>query len=182
MKPTNKICRSCGELKDIDAYCKDSASPDKHRHVCRECASISNKAYRRSHHYELHSKRSERRRANPEENRRRKRAGYSPEKRKEYDRKYCAENREKREAKNLVNNAILRGALVRPSRCEACHEQIKPEAHHENYEKPFDVIWLCSSCHKRRHAGHFSLIGTWPQTQTRRMNDDAGFHDRKLDR
>lgn len=28
----------------------------------------------------------------------------------------------------------------------------KTNAHHEDYSKPFDIIWLCSACHNRLHA------------------------------
>jgi hypothetical protein len=26
-------------------------------------------------------------------------------------------------------------------------------AHHEDYDKPCDIIWLCERCHRRRHIG-----------------------------
>jgi hypothetical protein len=24
-------------------------------------------------------------------------------------------------------------------------------AHHEDYDKPLEVVWLCQPCHKQRH-------------------------------
>ena len=29
---------------------------------------------------------------------------------------------------------------------------MKVIAHHEDYDKPLDVMWLCRSCHVKRHA------------------------------
>jgi len=26
------------------------------------------------------------------------------------------------------------------------------EAHHDDYSKPLDIQWMCTSCHKRHHA------------------------------
>ncbi len=55
-----------------------------------------------------------------------------------------------------MHRAIRRGELVRPSACEKCQEPARPEigqrgritAHHEDYTKPLEVIWLCHECHK----------------------------------
>lgn len=42
------------------------------------------------------------------------------------------------------------GVLV-PQPCETCGNA-KSEAHHPDYEKPGQVIWLCRRCHKSHHA------------------------------
>lgn len=43
--------------------------------------------------------------------------------------------------------AVKDGTLLKPKKCEVCTE-IKPlQGHHEDYSKPLEVIWLCSSCH-----------------------------------
>lgn len=50
-------------------------------------------------------------------------------------------------ARAKVRYSILKGITIKPKKCEVC-EQIKPlQAHHEDYEKPLEVIFLCYSCH-----------------------------------
>jgi ribosomal protein S27AE len=53
------------------------------------------------------------------------------------------------ECHNAVARAIKNGSLD-PTPCVRCGE-IKSLAHHEDYDKPLDVMWLCQSCHKQRH-------------------------------
>lgn len=55
----------------------------------------------------------------------------------------------KRQAAMAVRNAKISGALV-PMPCVECGQ--KGEAHHEDYAKPLDVIWLCRFHHRRRDA------------------------------
>lgn len=55
-------------------------------------------------------------------------------------------------AHSAVNNAVRDGRLSKPSECEWCgdaHKRI--HGHHEDYDKPLDVIWLCPPCHKKAH-------------------------------
>lgn len=52
----------------------------------------------------------------------------------------------------LVRAAIKGGVLVRPDACEVCqnpHSQI--EAHHDDYNKPLEVIFMCGCCHQQHH-------------------------------
>lgn len=58
-------------------------------------------------------------------------------------------NLEKRAAHILVGNAVRSGKLRRQP-CAACNA-INTQAHHEDYSRPLDVIWLCAECHMRRH-------------------------------
>ena len=57
----------------------------------------------------------------------------------------------KHRAARHVNNATQRGKLVRPDRCSECGRACHPDAHHEDYAKPLEVVWLCRSCHMARH-------------------------------
>ena len=71
--------------------------------------------------------------------------------RKEYMRlymyKYRAKNKDKIKARNTVNNAINRGKLKRG----VCRCGGVAQAHHKDYRKPFDIEWLCPTCHYLHH-------------------------------
>lgn len=44
------------------------------------------------------------------------------------------------------------GAISKPKRCQGCgrnESESRLGAHHYDYTRPLDVIWLCKVCHKR---------------------------------
>lgn len=53
-------------------------------------------------------------------------------------------------AHNAVNNAVRDGRLFKEP-CAICGEA-EVHAHHRDYSKPLDVVWLCAKCHHRLHA------------------------------
>jgi ribosomal protein S27AE len=60
-----------------------------------------------------------------------------------------AEDRRRVAAHNAVSRAIKLGTLSRIP-CIRCGDA-NSLAHHEDYDKPLDVMWLCQICHKQRH-------------------------------
>ena len=52
-------------------------------------------------------------------------------------------------AHRAVEKAIRNGILKRQPCAECDHQQA--EAHHADYSKPLAVVWLCRSCHRRKH-------------------------------
>jgi hypothetical protein len=52
-------------------------------------------------------------------------------------------------ARTKVQYALQRGLLVRLA-CQICGWQ-KAQAHHEDYSRPLDVIWLCPQHHVQLH-------------------------------
>jgi hypothetical protein len=52
-------------------------------------------------------------------------------------------------AHKLVMQALANGKLVRES-CVVCG-LAKTHAHHEDYSKPLEVVWLCQKHHKEHH-------------------------------
>jgi hypothetical protein len=65
-------------------------------------------------------------------------------------------------AQNLLEQALEGGKILRPDVCEQCGKQPKPfkdgrtaiQGHHDDYNKPLDVRWLCQPCHHEWHRQH----------------------------
>ena len=57
---------------------------------------------------------------------------------------------ERARAHGMVALAVRRGNLVREP-CRVCGDA-RAVAHHDDYAKPLDVIWLCNKHHRARHA------------------------------
>lgn len=45
---------------------------------------------------------------------------------------------------------IKRGLLIKYP-CEVCHTTEKVEAHHDDYNKTYDIRWLCFKHHREHH-------------------------------
>jgi len=65
---------------------------------------------------------------------------------------YAKKNRHKLRAKGKLNYHLSVGNVKRPIACQKCGEEKKLDAHHSDYDKPLDVIWLCRRCHMERHV------------------------------
>jgi len=60
------------------------------------------------------------------------------------------EYRRKKTARIKVKTAITRGNLTRQA-CEVCAAW-PAEAHHDDYDRPLDVRWLCATHHREHHV------------------------------
>ena len=77
----------------------------------------------------------------------------------EYSRKrYHLMDENRRKARYYVRNAIRNGRLVRSDNCELCgsldngsYRSYIEAHHHKGYDREhwLDVIWLCTTCHKK---------------------------------
>jgi len=55
----------------------------------------------------------------------------------------------KAKARGRLSKRIQRGASMKKEPCDACGKEAG--AHHHNYEKPLDVVWLCKEHHAMMH-------------------------------
>ena len=74
--------------------------------------------------------------------------GITPAERK---REYRKQNPDKDRANQIVRIEKKHGRLV-PQPCEVCGKE-KVDAHHEDYSKPLEVVWLCKKHHRQLHIG-----------------------------
>lgn len=84
-----------------------------------------------------------------------------------YRNRWAKNNREKHHAHKVVEYALKSGSLIRQP-CERCGSP-KSQAHHEDYSKPREVMWLCPKHHHERHreiSGGTGLPGPLPDKLT----------------
>jgi len=53
--------------------------------------------------------------------------------------------------RNKVKTALKNDRLFKKHRCENCDSSNQVEAHHWDYNKPLEVVWLCHRCHCKVH-------------------------------
>lgn len=58
----------------------------------------------------------------------------------------------KKRSRSAFERAVKYGFIKRPSQCERCLKECKPDGHHEDYNKPLEVQWLCKICHFQAHG------------------------------
>ena len=88
----------------------------------------------------------------------------NPERQRAYRRKssttWRRANPEKIRAQNTLYDAVKQGKLKRPKFCQLCLGPCKAQAHHEDYTKRLEVVWLCAFCHKHIHQSSPKRINT----------------------
>lgn len=60
-------------------------------------------------------------------------------------------------ATRRLERSIARGLMIRPKSCSVCGCDGKINGHHDDYNKPLSVRWLCSSCHADWHSKHIPV-------------------------
>lgn len=140
-------CKGCGLEKDPSDFYKSNKSN------CKECVKVSVRLNRESKSEQY--KEYERSRASlPHRVKARKdysltEAGKEAGSRAKL--KYIEQNPKKRRVHIITGNAIRDGILIK-GLCDVCSTDVNIVAHHCDYDKPLDVMWLCSKHHNDWHA------------------------------
>lgn len=146
-----KKCKKCNKNLAVSSYYKHRQMANGILNICKTCTKKRVSKHRRKNIERIRA--YDRSRGNRQDASYRK---YYYQKNKEISKmsklKYIIENPEKRSAHNIVTKYILNGSIKKPTNCstKGCSKK-KIQAHHDDYSKPLDIMWLCTSCHGLRH-------------------------------
>lgn len=134
-----KKCFKCGAEKPYTEFYKHKQMADGHIGKCKDCTKNDvrrNRADKVEYYRQYDVKRYQ---SDPSV---RKRINSS-------SRRWREKNPDKYKAHNAVSNAIRDGKL-RKSSCEVCGAKYV-HGHHDDYNKPLEVRWLCAVHHREHH-------------------------------
>ena len=153
-----KPCRTCGSEKPLSDFHHHSRMADGHLNHCKPCVRARVKKHRVENieHVRAYD------RARP------RRQSRQPQK---YNVRWSEESQRKRQARAAVYNATKDGRLVRPGECDDCGGSCRPDAHHNDYSKALDVVWLCKRCHGTRHKRARGLPAFVPRKRRTRWDN-----------
>ena len=134
----SKTCFKCNAVKPFEEFYKHSQMADGHVNKCKECNKLdvrTNRGNKIDYYREYDRTRAK-----------------LPERVKlslEQTKKWRAEDTRRASCHNAVARAVRKGTLL-PQPCVRCGCE-QSLAHHEDYDMPLAVMWLCQPCHKQRH-------------------------------
>ena len=120
---STKFCGTCNLHKPINHFYRSILNKDGLLGRCKECQSAAVIKKRKS---------------------------TAPKEIAHHKKFWLADNKLKVKAHRDVSYAVKTGKLIRQP-CERCGTAEHVVAHHEDYSKPLDVVWLCKHHHKERH-------------------------------
>lgn len=159
---SDRKCKKCGKTKpmtDFPTYKAKGISG--RRHTCRECWNKKWTPVVVSHNNRYYHENSSGYRDRQKLRTARNRTKGDAIKRR--NKEYAIRHPKKAAAKVAVMMAVRSGRLKRMP-CQVCGLR-KSHAHHDDYDKPLDVIWLCPEHHgeRRRLINRYGDPDKWPE-------------------
>ncbi len=130
-------CSACREEKLENKFCKNLRFKDGLNSICKSCSNYQCRQYYKKNRKKVIAQKK----------------------------KYSAQNKEKAakrykrhrqthpkeiKAKSKIYAQVKNGNIVRQP-CRDCGHPVV-DAHHPDYDKPLDVVWLCRTHHNREHS------------------------------
>jgi hypothetical protein len=138
-----KTCFKCNKEKPLANFYRHSKMADGYLGKCKTCTKFDANKYR-SENLEKVREYDKKRSKEPH------RIALSTQQTK----MWREADKRRTQCHNAVARAIRNGSLVQQP-CERCSSE-KTLAHHESYDFPLEIVWLCQPCHKQRHK---ELVG-----------------------
>lgn len=85
-------------------------------------------------------------------------------------------------ARQVVYHALKAGVITKAKHCECCGKDgCVLQAHHDSYEDPLSITWLCISCHKQADRKRQRKSGESP-ANGRKLTDEQVVRIRTSDK
>lgn len=143
-------CSHCTQTLSVAAFSRDSSRFTGRQHRCINCQHIFQRRQYAKNRLAIieRTKRNAKlwRAAHPEEYKHRWKIA-----RKRLEKSIpIAEHRRRRRAQDRLRYAVEVGHIIKPENCARCARRAKIEASHHDYARPFEIEWLCRSCHVKK--------------------------------
>ncbi len=139
-----KTCFKCNELKPLSEYYKHQQMGDGHLNKCKECTKRDSND---RHLLKLQDPEWVQKERDRHKIKARRYYGLPDDYIRE---KLPKEEYEYRRKVNGIFSNAVRDRKIKRKPCQVCKAN-KAQGHHEDYSKPFDVVWLCPRHHADRH-------------------------------
>jgi hypothetical protein len=146
---SSKVCFKCKKEKPLSEFYKHKQMSDGHLNKCKECAKadvVKNRRQNLSYYQEYDRFRYDNQADRKTDACECAKRALADGRHTEYNRNWRQRNKQAAIAHTAVSNAIRDGRLVRQP-CSVCGSTDDIEAHHEDYDRPLDVTWLCPRHH-----------------------------------
>jgi len=132
---SSKPCFKCGADKPLSEFYRHPRMADGHVNKCKDCnkSDVTDNRSKRIDYYRAYDRNRGSRQTL------------------EHQREYKERFPKKSKARNAVGNAVRDGKLSKPDACQECGAVGRIHGHHDNYDHPLDVRWLCVACHSQWH-------------------------------
>lgn len=148
---TTKHCFKCQQAKPLEAFYKHAQMGDGRLNKCKDCTLADVKRHRQENLERIRAY-DRQRGSMPHRLAARREYAKTDAGKAAHARAHRASidrHPQRRKANVIVGNAVRDGRLERLP-CLVCGD--KAEAHHPDYSRPLDVVWLCQPHHKQAHA------------------------------
>lgn len=146
-----KECSKCGITKPLTEFYKHKEMSDGRLNKCKECnkKDVKKNYIKNIKHFKNYDQIRNQKRKDYISKRNKIYQEKNPERVEAAKKRYAENNKLKRAAHIIFSNAF-RSGKVKKRPCQICKTDIV-EAHHFDYTKPLNVIWLCHNHHTKIH-------------------------------
>lgn len=150
----SKVCFKCNVLQPLTEFYKHSQMADGHLNKCKSCAKkdVSENYLKNSDYYREYDRQRNKLPYRIEMHYKYSQTDAGKEAARKAKNKWAENNVIKRSATLIIQNAVRSGKIIKPINCESCNnESFRLHGHHDDYNYPLIVRWLCSKCHSKWH-------------------------------